>query len=109
LVIQRKYYKVKKNGGIVKNWQVQCLSFSREQIESAYPGENLKPMIITATVVHDSKGRWIAGYHMKTSLIVRIDREKGIFETRNTIYQLTGKEGADIFPNLGDGILKVFY
>lgn len=100
---------MKKDGGTIKNWQVHNLSFTKEQIEEVYPGENLKPQIVSGTVVHDPQGRWYPGYHMKTSLIVKIDREKMIVETRNTIYKLAGKEGGDIFKDLGDGIVNIYY
>ncbi len=99
----------KKDGGTIKDWQVHNLSFTKKQIEAVYPGQNLKAQIISGTVVHDPQGRWKPGYHMKTSLIVRINRKKGIVETKNTIYKLTGKEGSDIFGDMGDGIIKVFY
>ena len=38
---------------------------------------------------------------MKTSLIVKLDRETNTVETLNTIYKLSGEEGKDILPNLG--------
>ncbi len=99
----------KKYGGTIKNWQVHNLSFTKKQIESIYPNQKLKPQVISGTVVYDPIGRWKKGDHMKTSLIVKIDRDKGTVETKNTIYKLTGKEGTDIFKDIGNDILKVFY
>ncbi len=101
--------KFKKDGGTIRDWQVHNLSLTMELIESVYPGENLKPQIVSGTVVHDSQGRWQSGHHMKTSLIVEIDRKNKILETRNTIYKLAGKEGTDIFKDLGDDIMNVIY
>jgi len=110
---------MKKNGGTIDNWQVHNLSMSQESIDTVYPGENLKPMVFTGTVIGDTD-RWRDGHHMRSSLIVKIDRESGIIETRNTIYKvlneggdsvsdtmavLTGKESSD----LGDGALGIFY
>jgi len=99
----------KKDGGTIKNWQVHNLTFTKKQIEKAYPGMNLKPQVITGTVVHDPVGRWQPGYHMRTSLIVKIDRKKKIVETKNTIYKLEGKEGTDMFKDSGNAVLNLFY
>lgn len=99
----------KKDGGTITNWQVHELSFTEEQLDKVYPGEKATPKIISGTVVHDPCGRWLPGFHMRTSFVVKLDREKGIVETMNTIYKLTGEEGKDVLPNLGNKILDVFY
>jgi len=100
---------MKKFGGTIKNWQVHTLSFTKEQIDRVYPGKNAKPLVITGTVVEDPIGRWKPGFHMKTSLIVKLDRKEGTVETLKTIYKLTGKENNDIFPNLGNAVANIFY
>lgn len=100
---------MKKFGGIITNWQVHTLSSTKEQIDKVYPGQNAKPLVVTGTVVEDPIGRWKPGFHMKTSLVVKLDRKKGTVETLNTIYKLTGKEGGDVLPNLGDNIRSLFY
>lgn len=100
---------MKKFGGIIKDWQVHTLSLTEEQLNKAYPGQKAKPMIISGTVVEDPVGRWEPGNHMRTSLIVNLDKKEGTVETLNTIYKLTGKEGNDVLPNLGNAILNVFY
>lgn len=99
----------KKDGGTIRDWQVHHLTFTKEQIETVYPNQNCKPLIVTGTVVNDPCGRWVPGAHMRSSLVVNIDREKGILETKNTIYKLTGTEGTDVLPDLGDGVMGVFY
>ena len=99
---------MKKDGGTIKNWQLHHLSFTKEQIEKAYPGKNAKPIVFTGTVVDDSTGGWVPEHHMRSSLIVSIDRKKGIIETINTVYKVKN-EGNDIFPDIGDEILKIFY
>jgi hypothetical protein len=100
---------IKKDGGTIKNWQVHNLSLTKEQLKTACSTQKLQAMVITATVVDDPQGRWKPGYHMRTSLIVKIDRKKGFVETKNTIYKLTGKEGTDIFKDMGNNVLRLFY
>jgi len=98
---------MKKHGGLIRNWQIHNLSVSQEAIDQLYPGANAKPMVFTGTVVSGSD-RWFPGYHMRSSLIVNIDRDKGVIETRNTIYDIVD-EGNDIFPDLGDAVNNIFY
>lgn len=101
--------KKKKFGGTITNWQIHTLSMKQEDIDNMYPGEGLQPLVMTGTVVEDKLGRWRPGYHMRSSFIKKIDRQKGEIETRNTIYKVEGKENADIFPDLGDAVLNIFY
>lgn len=101
--------KKKKFGGTIKDWQIHTLSIKPEDINKLYPGEELQPLIMTGTVVEDKLGRWKPGYHMRSSLIKKIDKQKGEIETRNTIYKLEGKEGTDVFPDMGDAVLNIFY
>ena len=99
---------MKKNGGIIKNWQIHKLSVSEKDIEKVYPGKNAKAMVFTGTVAHDPTGRWKNGYHMRSSLITMINRKEGVIETINTIYKVRD-EGNDIFTDIGDKILGIFY
>ena len=101
--------KNKKFGGTIKDWQIHNLTCTEEQLNKIYPNRNAKPMIISGTIVEDPTGRWKPGYHMRSSLVVKLDRKTNQVETLNTIYKLTGEEGKDILPNLGNSILKVFY
>lgn len=101
--------KNKKFGGTITNWQIHTLSITQEDIDKMYPNEGLQPLIMTGTVVEDKLGRWKSGYHMRSSLIKKIDRQKGEIETKNTIYKVEGKENADIFPDIGDAVLNIFY
>ena len=66
------------------------------------------PLIFTGTVVHDAAGRFEYGDHMRSSYICAIDRERGMIETRNTIYRVIN-EGDDVFPDLGNDVLKRSY
>ena len=99
---------MKKDGGTIRNWQLHHLTMSKKEIETVLPGKNAKPLMFSGTVVHDPTGRWKTGYHMRSSLIVKIDRKKGVIETLNTIYKVID-EGNDVLPDMGDGVLKIFY
>ena len=99
----------KKDGGTIRDWQIHKLTISQEAIEEMYPGQKAKPMIISGTVVEDKLGRWRPGDHMRTSLVCKLNREKGYVETLNTRYKLKGKENNDVLPNLGNNVLDIFY
>ncbi len=106
----------KKNGGKIKNWQLHHLTLSEGQEESfnkMYPelkDAGLKPMMFTGTVVEDPLKRWKVGWHMRSSLIIKIDRKEGIIETLNTIYEVDMKtENQDSLPDLGNNALDIFY
>ena len=99
---------VKKFGGTIRNWQIHNLSITKKQIREVYNNKRLKPMVFTGTVVDDPTGMWYKGYHMRSSLIEKIDRKKGIIETRNTIYKVIN-EGNDIFQDMGDKITSIYY
>ena len=99
----------KKIGGVIKDWQLHKLSFTKEYLDEMFPGENLLPLILSGTVVNDPLGRWKPGFHMRTSLICKIDKKNKVIETRNTVYKLAGKENSDVLPEMGDGILGIFY
>lgn len=98
----------KKYGGIVSDWQIHNLTAPQEAIEEVYPDMGAKPMVFTGTVVDSPKFK--DGWHMRSSLIVDIDRERGIIETLNTRYKIdTSSEGNDTFKDLGDVALNIFY
>jgi hypothetical protein len=93
--------------GTIKDWTVHNLSVAEKQIHSKY-GEG-KPMIITGTVFGDPTGRRRDGDHVRTSIVVKLDRDNKSLETLNSIYNLSGKEGSDVVPPLGDAVLALFY
>jgi len=113
--------KMKRDGGTIDHWQIHNLSHTQETIDGVYPGENLKPMVFTGTNVSENGvGKWMAGDHMRSSLIVNIDRENGTIETRNTIYKVLTEGGDETSenmakllgkdsPDLGDGVMGIFY
>jgi len=106
----------KKYGGKIKNWQLHHLDFKegqRESLDEIYPElkeSGLQPMLFSGTVVEDPLDRWEVGWHMRSSLIVKINRKKGIIETLNTIYNVDMEtENQDRLPDLGNGALNIFY
>ena len=103
----------KKKGGTIRNWQLHHLKTSKEglkELVSTFPDILIdpSPMIFTGTVVKDPTNRWKPGFHIKSSLICKIDRKNGIIETLNTIYNVID-EGNDVFGDLGNDALNIFY
>ena len=98
----------KRSGTVIKNWQIHNLTIDQKNIEEAYPGMKVKPMVFTGTVVEDPTGRWLPGYHMRSSLIVKINKKRTKIETINTIYTVQN-EGKDLIPDLGNNVFKIFY
>ena len=101
------------NGSIIRNWQLHHLTPPtkyKKLLRKRYPDILLDPgpIVFTGTVVNDPIGRWQKGFHMRSSLITSIDRKKGIIKTQNTIYNVIN-EGGDIFSDIGDDVLKIFY
>lgn len=104
--------KKKKDGGIIKDWQLHHLTCTQEEIDAVYPDKNGKPLMFSGTVVDDPTGRWSPGYHMRSSFIVRVTKNADgshTIETLNTIYKVIGEEGTDIIPDMGNNITKIFY
>ncbi len=101
--------RIKKAGGTISDWQVHHLSYTKEQVEQAFPEEGLQPIIVTGTVVSKNCGKFSYGDHMRSSLVFKLDRKEGVLETRNSIYELVGKENNDIMPDIGDAVLTLFY
>jgi len=106
----------KKDGGNISHWQLHHLEVPENQIEEFWnhfpelKEDKIKPIIFTGSVVDDPTGRWKPGFHMRSSYIISFDRKTGIVETLNTMYKLDMKtEGMDTFPDLGNGVLKIFY
>ena len=104
----------KKKGGTIRNWQLHHLSkLSKKNSKiflQYFPNALLDPgpIMFTGTVEECLTGRWKKGYHMRSSYIISINRKKGIIETMNTIYKVID-EGGDTFPDLGEGVLGIFY
>ena len=101
----------KKDGGIIGHWQLHTLSMSPKEamLKTGYEVQTDKCYVLTGTVVEDPTGRWLPGYHMRSSLICAIDLVKGIVETQNTIYKLEGESGDDVLPDMGDAVAGIYY
>ncbi len=108
-------YVMKKDGGKLINWQIHHLkldSRALKKLKKIRPRALLDPgpMMVTGTLVDEPTGRWKPGAHFRSSLVVEIDRKKGILETENTIYHIDPKtENKDVIPDMGNGVLKMFY
>ena len=82
----------------IEDWQLHTLSDGTQ--------------VFTGTVVKDIKGRFLPGDHMRSSPIMKFNRETGILQTRNSTYKMDMKtEGMDVFfdHDLGDGVKGIFY
>ncbi len=103
---------MKKDGGIIVNWQLHTISKEKDHLVIAKennPDFDMNAVaVFSGTVKEDPTGRWVPGYHMRSSLILKLDRNTGICETQNTIYTLED-EGGDCLPDLGAGIMNIFY
>ncbi len=97
----------KKYGGVITNWQIHNLTIPQEMIDKKYPNELGLPMVFTGTILKDSP-KFKSGFHMRSSLIVNIDREYGSIETMNTHYDVVN-EGDDVLPDMGNAVLNIFY
>lgn len=98
--------------GTITCWQLHHLSVSQERLDKQVEqdgGERVLPLIITGTVKEDPSGRMETGWHMRTSLLTFLDEEAGYCETRSSVYRLEGSNGSDVLPDLGNGVLSIFY
>jgi len=95
--------------GKISNWRIHKLSITEEEIEKKFGNENLQPMVLSGVVVKDYRNRWNPGNTMRSSLIKNI--KGNIVKTRNSIYELIGEGDNEnsYFPDMGDGILNVFW
>jgi len=106
---------MKKDGGKISHWQIHNLELNEDQMKifkQHFPDvcTDPNPMIVTGTVVDDPTGRWLPGHHFRSSYVIKIDRKNNIIETQNTIYHFDPEtEGQDGMPDLGNGVLGVFY
>jgi len=101
---------MKKFRGVIKNWQLHTLSTDIKAVRKLQPDvKEDKAMMFTGTIVEDPSDRWKPGYHMRSSLILHFNRETGECETLNSLYRLEGEGGNDVVPDLGPGVLSLFY
>ncbi len=101
----------KQDGGTLTGWQFHTLTKDFKAVKKIRPDLEFKTDAVykmSATVVEDPLGRWDEGWHMTSSIVLEIDLENMLVETANTIYHLEGEAG-DVIPDLGPGIMSVFY
>jgi hypothetical protein len=111
---------MKKDGGTIDNWQLHTLSLKQEIIDKVYPNTNATSQVFTGTVVESDLSKYQNGFHMRSSLIIKIDRENGIIETLNTIYKVLNEGNDDVTlnmgkilgidsPDIGEAVMGLFY
>jgi len=106
---------MKKNGGVITQWQFHTLGSSEETLAKArrfHPTFNMDvACVLTGTVQSDPTGRWQPGNHMRSSLILNYCAETGVVETKNTIYTIMGKQGDPVLGGMDIGLaaLSLFY
>ena len=76
--------------GIIEDWQINNLSTGGQ--------------ILTGYVVQDFKGRWKVGWHMRSSLIKKVEND--VVYTNNSTYLLKGESTGQ---DLGDFAARIFY
>ncbi|MEH6628752.1 MAG: hypothetical protein V7739_20110 [Motiliproteus sp.] len=77
--------------GVIEYWTIwtaELCDKQREDFQRQKPGA--LPQLVTGQVIDDFQGRWRRGDAMRSSLISRIDPEKGRVYTQNSVYQLSG-------------------
>lgn len=102
--------KKKKYGGVVEHWQLHNLKVSEEVLKQVHP--KAQPLMFTGTLKEDPTGRFAAGHHVRSSLILSMEKlndNETKVETLNTIYTLKGPGGDDVMPDLGNLVLGVYY
>ena len=97
---------------VITNWQTHTLSLSEgtlNEVLRTFPDLKDKPiMVFTGTIVKKYYGHLNEGDHTRSSLILKIDRDRGLIKTRNSIYKVIN-EGNDVVPDLGNNVLNLFY
>jgi len=101
---------MKVNRGKLNNWQTHTIDYPEDVVVGMYPQLKGKDfVIVTGSITDDPSGKRINNDHCRTSFVLTIDRENGILETLNSVYEL-GIEGGDVLGvDLGNGVLSLFY
>ena len=107
--------KTKKFGGTIKNWQLHTIVKADDE-EKMMKMRELAPdimtenaYIFTGTVVEDPTGRFEDGWSFKSSVVVNIDRENGIIETRNSIYKVQDEGNDYTGGDLGPAAMGIYF
>ncbi len=97
----------------IRNWQLHTIEIddkNKELFQTHFPNVIYPPILFTGTVVEDIKNRWNPGDHMRSTYVVLLDRQNGIIETMNSTYEMDmTTENQDIFGNLNNKVLSLFY
>ena len=91
---------------IIEHWQLHTLA---AKAPKEYNIKTDKVYMFTGTVKEVYSGPRKVGDHMRSSVILTFDKETGEVETQNSKYILVGKGGDDVMPDLGPGVMSIFY
>lgn len=101
---------MKKVGGVIRNWQMHIITDEPRGLVIAkekYPDFDMDVVAVFTGTVKESELRTV-GHHMRSSVILKLNRETGECETANTLYTLVD-EGGDCLPNMGPAVMGIFY
>jgi len=101
---------MKKNGGIIQNWQLHTIATGQQaldKVKEKHPNFDMDIVAVFTGTVKESETRKV-GNHLRSSVILTLDRETGLCETANTMYTLVD-EGNDCLPDMGPAVMSIFY
>ena len=105
----------KKFGGTITDWQFNTVTNTPESLKLAkehYPTFNMDGIyMMTGTVEEDKLGRWLPGYHMRSTVVLSYNKSTKIVETLNTLYKVTDNEGDPTFgcKDAGMFVTQLYY
>jgi len=102
-----------KNLTTIKNWQLHHIVIPGDNNKlflTHFPKVIMPPLIVTGTVIEDKFGRFLPGFHFRSTYIILLDRTNNIIETENSIYLFDPKtENQDVVPDMSNAVLTLFY
>jgi len=102
----------KRFGGRIENWQFHRIELDKasvKELKKLYPDIPVPVRVFTGTIASEMHPKYPKGFHMRSSLVIKRNKKRKLVETLNTVYRLVGKEGGDVFPDLGKGVFNIFY
>lgn len=79
--------------GTLCNWTLHNVNdfiISSEELRCEVDRRQLIPILVTAEVINDSKGRWFPGETMRSTFLTAFDIHTMRVKTENSVYQLKG-------------------
>jgi hypothetical protein len=97
---------------IITNWQLHHITLpekSLKKVTDFFPELKGKPiMVFTGTIYKQYNGYLREGDHTRSSVILKLDRKRGLIKTKNSIYKMIN-EGNDVFPDMGNNVFSILY